>query len=744
MDLPPNRDIPPDPATLRPLDAVAAVARPRRLRPFLWVALVVLLLAAQTLLVTLAFHYRSARMQQAVEANAVAASDELSRLFARDLQALLSMPGPGAPAGAWRARAEQLLVARPELLRFEHRDAELAIVDAVDTRARPPLFRQLHRDQVQVDTELACRTTERRGGPTYSHSYFVPQPDGLGLEVMDLCAAERIHDGTSERVVGFVIASYSLPGLLDQLSAQALAPGHDLSFVEADGARLAHGRMHVGAGVYKASRVVDLPGTTMALTVDSAAARPSLVPDLVTGLVIGLSLTLFGVVVLLARDVRRRARAEGALADALAFRKAMEDSVVTGLRARDLRGRTTYVNPAFCAMVGYPAEALVDHDPPPYWPPEQTPEYHERQQRRMASPPAMHPRDAFETTFVRASGERFPAMVFEAPLLDSAGRHTGWMSAVLDLSAQRRVEEVARQQQERLQATARLATAGEMASLLSHELNQPLSAIAAYATGSLNMMDAQRESAGGAPDPELWPLLHQAAQRIAEQAERAGHVIKSVHDFVRRRERAREAVGVDALLEAVLPLVRLQAKRGAPRPTSTSSAPQGGTGKVAEPHLPVSDTRIELDLPAPMPRVVCDRAMVEQVLLNLTRNGIQAMQGTPRDGPPVLTLRARQTHPGWVRFSVADRGPGIADDVAPQLFTPFFTTRGDGMGLGLSVCRTIVEQHGGALDFATLRDASGQVAGAEFRFTLPAAPGEAPRALPAAEPAAAHHAESTP
>ena len=94
--------------------------------------------------------------------------------------------------------------------------------------------------------------------------------------------------------------------------------------------------MHVGAGVYKSSRMIDLPGTAMQLTVDSAATRPSLVPDLVTGLVIGLSLTLFGVVVLLARDVRRRARAEGALADALAFRKAMEDSVVTGLRARDL------------------------------------------------------------------------------------------------------------------------------------------------------------------------------------------------------------------------------------------------------------------------------------------------------------------------------------------------------------------------------------------------------------------------
>jgi two-component system sensor histidine kinase DctS len=111
------------------------------------------------------------------------------------------------------------------------------------------------------------------------------------------------------------------------------------------------------------------------------------------------------------------------------------------------------------------------------------------------------------------------------------------MSAVLDLSAQRSVEELSRQQQERLQATARLATVGEMASLLSHELNQPLAAIASYASGSLNLLDA--------PDDQTPALLKQALERIAEQAERAGRVIKSVHDFVRRREQLHEALGAD-------------------------------------------------------------------------------------------------------------------------------------------------------------------------------------------------------
>ncbi len=91
----------------------------------------------------------------------------------------------------------------------------------------------------------ACAATQRRGGPTYSSSYFVPQTEGTGVEMMDLCVAER----DAGRIVDYVIASYSLPGLLDQLSAPSLAPGNDLSFVEGDGARLAHSRQHVGAGV---------------------------------------------------------------------------------------------------------------------------------------------------------------------------------------------------------------------------------------------------------------------------------------------------------------------------------------------------------------------------------------------------------------------------------------------------------------------------------------------------------------
>ena len=526
----------------------------------------------------------------------------------------------------------------------------------------------------------------RQGAQLYSRSYFVPMAGGEGLEVADLCLPQL----RAGQVNAFVVATVGLRQLLEESVSHDLARGHELSFVEGDGTRLARTGLTRGAGYYQAERLVDLPGLTLQLRVDSAAGRPKLIPNLATALVLGLSLALFAVVILLARDGRRRAFAEHALAEALAFRQAMENSLITGLRARDMAGNITYVNPAFCNIVGFKADELVHQATPPYWPPEFVEIYRDRHRDRSArwqkdiQGGGQDPRQGFETVFMRRGGERFPVLIFEAPLKNAQGQQTGWMSAVLDVSDQRRMEELSRQQQERLQATARLATVGEMASLLSHELNQPLAAIASYATASLNLLTRE------ADDPQTPSMVRQAVTRIAEQAERAGRVIKSVHDFVRRRDQAREAISVDQLFDAVLPLVRLQARK--------------------------SGTRIDVDLPTPAPKVRCDRTMVEQVLLNLTRNGIQAMEPSTPLADRVLVLRARQTDVRWVSFAVLDRGPGIPPEVGRQLFTPFFTTRSEGMGLGLSLCRTVVEQHGGAMDFVN----HGAGGGCEFRFTLPA------------------------
>ena len=688
--------------------APAPLLRPRRLRrALLWGLLVALLLVAQTLLVALTIHYEDGRERDSAERAANEAAAEFRREMLRQMQLLQALAFTEETGDGWQREAAALLRLKQGLERVEWRAIDLSVTAAVDTPYLPTLFAQLPRAALALEAELACRDARRTASPNFSRSYFVPLPGGQGLEVMDLCVPVQ----RAGREAGFLVGSFALTRVLDAVLSAREARRHEFSIIDADGTRLARAGVSRGANVYVARQLLDLPGASLQLRADSTEGRPSLLPNVTTSLVMGLSMALFAVVLLLARDGRRRADAERDLAEALAWRNAMEDSLPTGLRARDLQGAVTYANPAFCAMVGFtqdelraPAAAAAGDaapwlDPravkPPYWPPEFAAEYQRRQQIRLGGlgrNPA-EAREGFETVFMRKSGERFAARVYEAPLVDGVGRHTGWMSAVLDLSAQRRVEDLSRQQQDRLQASARLATVGEMASLLSHELNQPLAAIASYATGSLNLIDDPQGQAHPGADAELKVLLRQALDRIAEQADRAGRVIKSVHAFVRRREQQHETIAAELLFEGVLPLVRLQARK--------------------------SGARIEIDLlptPANSPaRVRCDRTMVEQVLLNLSRNGLQAMEAATALPDRVLTLGARQTHPRWVTFTVTDAGPGIAPDVAAQLFTPFFSTRAEGMGLGLSLCRTVIEQHGGALDFGP---GPGK-RGTEMRFTLP-------------------------
>ncbi len=650
-------------------------------RLLLWAALVALLLVAQSLLLVLTINQEATRLQDETESLALETVGDVKGELARNLQGLQGLMWQQPAPLRWREEATQILRQQRAVLRLERRENTMEIADAQDSAQHGALFGRLRRQDLEVETTQACADARRHASPAYSRSFFVPMLGGQGLEVMDLCIPV-LSDGREE---GFLVATFSLQALLESVLSRERSRAFEFSFVEADGSRLARAGLPRGAGVYRAERLVDLPGAGLQLRVNSAAGRPSLVPNLTTALVLGLSLALFGLVIVLARDVRMRSRAERQLAEALAFRKAMEDSLSTGLRARDLAGRITYVNPAFCAMVGFAPEALLGQAQPPYWPSELAAEYQRRQAHRLTPPVAgqVAAREGFETLFMRLGGERFPVMIYEAPLVDGQGRHTGWMSAALDISHQRRMEELARQQQEKLQATARLATVGEMASLLSHELNQPLAAIASYASGSLNMAD----------EPDAQALMRQGLQRICEQADRAGRVIKSVHDFVRRREQSREALDTAALLDAALPLVRMQARK--------------------------SGTQIELDLPAAAAVVWCDRTMIEQVLINLARNAIQAMEPL-EPGQRVLTLRVRQAHARWVAFSVIDNGPGISAEVAARLFTPFFTTRAEGMGLGLSLCRTVVEQHGGDLTFAS--PPPGRTVGTEFRFTLAAPP----------------------
>ena len=660
-----------------------------RSRWLLWTMLVLLLAALLGLLVWLTGRYEASAVQSRLDAEALEVVSDLRNGLARNMRQLQLLT-PDKPS-VWSAQSAELLQQRREIVRLEWRDPQLQTLLGQDALTRAPVFSRTPRAQSAADVSLACSTAMRFEGAAYSNSYFVPQPDGLGLELMDLC----IPQTESGRLIGFTVATYALSEMLVEMASARLPRGYALAFTEADGTRLAmHGQLGQGQKLYQAQLLLDLPGNTLVVRMETRQGTADLFPNPLSALVSSMALALTLVLFLLVRDMRRRQKVEQDLAEALAFRNAMEDSLSTGLRARDLQGNITYVNPAFCKMVGLQAEQLLQSgDQAPYWPPEMVALYSRRQQDRYNNSAVL--RGGHESVFQRSDGTRFPVLIMEAPLINAQGRHTGWMSAVLDISEQRRNEDLSRASQDRLQATARLAMVGEMASLLSHELNQPLAAIASYANGSVNLLQDALQQGQAADGAALAADLLTALQRISGQAERAGKVIRSVHDFVRRREQPRQAVAPQDLLDAIMPLVALQARKLAVQVIST----------------------VAPDCPA----VLCDRTMVEQVLLNLVRNGMQAMQGTPARGAHrVLELQVHAVHSEgesvrWVEFSVSDLGHGIDPAVTQQLFTPFFTTKAEGMGLGLSLCRTVVEQHGGTLRFESHRPQ-----GTVFHFTLPA------------------------
>jgi C4-dicarboxylate-specific signal transduction histidine kinase len=253
------------------------------------------------------------------------------------------------------------------------------------------------------------------------------------------------------------------------------------------------------------------------------------------------------------------------------------------------------------------------------------------------------------------------------------------MHMVSDITDRKQAEERNRVQQEKLLLTSRLMSVGEMASTLAHEINQPLSAIANYNMGAVRRLKTDQ-----------WKKeeLVSALEKSAAQAERAGRVVQRVREFLRRREPAREPLDINAVIEDVIELIELEAEKA---------------GVI-----------VRHQLAAGLPAVSADRIMIEQVLLNLIKNGIDSMHQTPfhERRLAVITELAGDN----IEIRVVDRGHGIAAEVESELFSPFFTTKENGMGMGLNICRSIVELHEGHLWF-TRNGAGGSI----FHFTLPRA-----------------------
>jgi PAS domain S-box-containing protein len=262
-----------------------------------------------------------------------------------------------------------------------------------------------------------------------------------------------------------------------------------------------------------------------------------------------------------------------------------------------------------------------------------------------------------------------------------APRRLARLHAFVDITHRVESERFQRAQQEKLLLTSRWMSVGELASTLAHELNQPLGAITNYVRGAI-----RRLSAAGEPNTQG---VVGALEHALLQAEHAAKVVSRIREFVRTREPRREAVPVGELVNGVVQLIEAEAHK--------------------------HHVKLRLSLPAELPRAFADRVMIEQVILNLVKNAIEAMDGTP-PGSREVSISGVVNAEGMVEVAVEDTGSGFSAETREQIFSPFFTTKQDGMGIGLSICRSIVEYHDGGLFFTST--ASG---GARFWFTLPQA-----------------------
>ncbi|MDB5884132.1 MAG: multi-sensor signal transduction histidine kinase [Polaromonas sp.] len=519
------------------------------------------------------------------------------------------------------------------------------------------------------------------------------------------------------------------------------------------------------------------------------------------------------------RHTRRKVQAQEALLTETHFRRAMENSMLTGMRALDLQGRITYVNPAFCQMTGLSEDELVGCTAPfPHWPESELTTLMARLEDELDG---RTPAGGFEVRVKRKNGNIFDARMYVSPLIDPHGQQTGWMTSMTDITEPKRIreeltasyerfttvlegldaavsvaplgssellfanklyrswfgslgsshvnlvaqvgvptfaptgdaldavdgmagfptdsltdaqtanaeifvpelakwlevrsryltwvdgrlaqmviatditprrhaEEQAAQQNERAQNASRLITMGEMASSVAHELNQPLTAINNYCNGMVSRIKANQIS-----NDDLLVAL----EKTAKQAWRAGQIIQRIRAFVKRSEPNRASAEVATLVSNAMELAEIELRR--------------------------HHVRLSHHIAARLPDILVDRILIEQVLINLMKNAAESIAQSHRPtAQRNVELRVVPKHiegQDVVEFSVMDSGQGLSPEVMERLFEAFYSTKAEGMGIGLKLCRSIVESHQGRLEAANLYNGD-DVVGCRFTFWIPVVP----------------------
>lgn len=515
------------------------------------------------------------------------------------------------------------------------------------------------------------------------------------------------------------------------------------------------------------------------------------------------------------RHTRRRVQAQQALVAETNFRRAMENSMLTGMRALDMQGRITYVNPAFCSMTGWTEAELVGRTAPfPYWPEED----HDLLKMRLEDElSGRSTPGGFEVRVKRRDGSVFDARMYVSPLVDPNGHQSGWMTSMTDITEPKRIreelsasyerfttvlesldsavsvaplgsdemlfankmyrlwfgtrgqghrelveragnqpgpsadegdavdafagmptdsltdagaenaevfvpelgrwlevrtryltwvdgrlaqmviasdittrrnaEEQAARQTERAQTASRLITMGEMASSVAHELNQPLTAISNYCTGMISRVQEERISQED---------LLVALEKTARQAQRAGQIIQRIRAFVKRSEPNPTLSDVPLMVANAIELADIELRR--------------------------QQVRLTPYVAARLPRLMVDPILIEQVLINLLKNaGESIVQAERPIGARSVELRvapARQEEQEVVEFSVRDSGKGVPQEMVDRIYEAFYSTKSEGMGIGLKLCRSIVESHHGRIRVQNLYNGE-EVVGCCFSFWIP-------------------------